>query len=168
MSKLSSKLKEEFLALLPRRSSFRGPAHRRVCSRVDAEGNRDFARIFGVDGGRRAHSWQGGVNRGHAAGDQSLSRQTADLQRAWKTLIYLVISALIIIWSVSSISGGKRRLGGWQQKLLAEMVWPHCLAIQIILFVLIAMYCTIHELVRVIGKEKLLRIFFGPLPVPQV
>jgi len=25
-----------------------------------------------------------------------------------------------------------------------------------------------HELVRVIGKEKVLRIFFGPMPVPQV
>jgi len=34
--------------------------------------------------------------------------------------------------------------------------------------VLIVMYCTTHELVRVIGKEKVLRIFFGPMPVPQV
>ena len=41
-------------------------------------------------------------------------------------------------------------------------------AIQIILFVIIAMYCMIHELVRVIGREKVLRIFFGPMPVPEV
>ncbi len=41
-------------------------------------------------------------------------------------------------------------------------------AIQNILFVLIAMYCMIHELVRVIGREKVLRIFFGPMPAPQV
>ncbi len=41
-------------------------------------------------------------------------------------------------------------------------------AIQNILFVLIAMYCMIHELVRVIGKEKVLRIFFGPMPAPEV
>jgi hypothetical protein len=34
--------------------------------------------------------------------------------------------------------------------------------------VLIVMYCMTHELVRVIGKEKALRIFFGPMPVPQV
>jgi hypothetical protein len=46
--------------------------------------------------------------------------------------------------------------------------WPHFWAVQLVLFVLIAMYCTIHELTRVIGKEKLPRIFFGPLPVPQV
>ncbi len=44
----------------------------------------------------------------------------------------------------------------------------HFWAIQIILFVLIAIYCTIHELARVIGKEKILRIFFGPMPAPQV
>ena len=54
------------------------------------------------------------------------------------------------------------------QKLLAEIVWPHFWAIQIILFVLIAMYCTVHELVRVIGKKKVMRIFFGPMPVPEV
>jgi hypothetical protein len=53
--------------------------------------------------------------------------------------------------------------------LLAEIIWPHFWAIQILLFVLIAIYCTMHELVRVIGKEKVLRIFFGPLPAaPEV
>jgi hypothetical protein len=30
------------------------------------------------------------------------------------------------------------------------------------------MYCTMHELVRVIGKEKMLRIFFGPMPASEV
>jgi len=52
--------------------------------------------------------------------------------------------------------------------LLAEIIWPHFWAIQIILFVLIAAYCMVHELVRVIGKEKALRIFFGPMPAPEV
>ena len=45
--------------------------------------------------------------------------------------------------------------------VLAEIIWPHFWAIQIILFVLIAIYCTIHELARVIGREKTLRIFFA-------
>lgn len=54
------------------------------------------------------------------------------------------------------------------KKLLAEIVWPHFWAIQIILFVLILMYCTMHELVRVIGKAKVRRMFFGPMPVPQI
>ena len=54
------------------------------------------------------------------------------------------------------------------EKLLAEIVWPHFWAIQIMLFVLIASYCTMHELVRVMGKEKVRRIFFGPMPSPKV
>jgi len=54
------------------------------------------------------------------------------------------------------------------KELLAEIVWPHFCAIQIILFVLIVMYCTMHELVRVIGREKVLRIFCGPMHIPKV
>ena len=49
-------------------------------------------------------------------------------------------------------------------KLLSAVFW----AVRINLFVLIAMYCTMHELVRVIGKEKVLRIFVGPMPAPEV
>src|SRR6266404_7598193 len=65
---------------------FRGSAYRGVCSRADAEGNRDFATVFDVDCGRRPHSGQGSVNRGYAADDQSLSKQTADLQRRLEDL----------------------------------------------------------------------------------
>jgi hypothetical protein len=88
---------------------------------------------------------------------------------AWKTLIYLLMATLIHylerlidFWrqTESFVAGNK--------ELLAKIVWPHFWAIQIILLVLIAMYCTMHELVRVIGKEKVLRIFFGPMPLPQV
>jgi hypothetical protein len=57
--------------------------------------------------------------------------------------------------------------------LIADMLplinrFPNKPVIQIIVFVLISMYCTVHELVRVIGKEKAMRIFFGPMPDPQV
>jgi len=38
----------------------------------------------------------------------------------------------------------------------------------VLLFALILMYCTMHELVRVIGKDKITRIFFGPMPYPTV
>ena len=88
---------------------------------------------------------------------------------AWKTVIYLLISA--VLHYLERLIDFWRQTGGFvagNQKLLAEIVWPHFWAIQIILLVLIVMYCTMHELVRVIGKEKVLRIFFGPLPVPQV
>ena len=88
---------------------------------------------------------------------------------AWKTLIYLLLSA--VIHYLERLIDFWRKTGGFvsgNQKLLSEIVWPHFWAIQLILFVLIAMYCTMHELVRVIGREKVLRIFFGPMPAPQV
>jgi len=63
-----------------------------------------------------------------------------------------------------------RQAGGivaGNQKLLSEIVWPHYWAVEIILFLLILAYCTIRELARVIGKEKMMRLFFGPLPLPE-
>ena len=88
---------------------------------------------------------------------------------AWKTVIYLLMAS--VIHYLERLIDFWRQTGGFvagNQKLLAEIVWPHFWAIQIILFVLIAIYCTMHELVRVIGKEKMMRIFFGPTPRPQV
>jgi hypothetical protein len=88
---------------------------------------------------------------------------------AWKTAIYLLISA--IIHYLERLIDFWRQTGSFlagNEKLLSVMIGPHFWAIQIILFVLIAMYCTMHELVRVIGKEKALRIFFGPMPAPEV
>jgi hypothetical protein len=87
---------------------------------------------------------------------------------AWKTLIYWLMATLIHY--LERLIDFWRQAGGLvagNEKLLAEIVWPHFWAIQIILLVLIVMYCTMHELVRVIGKEKVLRIFFGPSAIPQ-
>jgi hypothetical protein len=47
-------------------------------------------------------------------------------------------------------------------------VWQHFWATQILLFVLILMYCTGRELIRVIGKDRVRRLFFGPLPLPAI
>src|SRR5438128_11538315 len=88
---------------------------------------------------------------------------------AWKTSIYLLVATLIHY--LERLIDFWRQTGGFvagNQKLLSEIIWPHFWAIQIILLVLIVMYCTMHELVRVIGKEKVLRIIFGPMPAPQV
>ena len=88
---------------------------------------------------------------------------------AWKTSIYLLVATLIHY--LERLVDFWRQTGSFvagNEKLLAEIVWPHFWAIQIILFVLIVMYCMMHELVRVIGKEKALRIFFGPMPAPEV
>jgi hypothetical protein len=88
---------------------------------------------------------------------------------AWKTLIYWLMATLIHY--VERLIDFWRQAGSFvagNRKLLAEIVWPHFWAIQIVLFVLIAMYCMMHELVRVVGKEKVMRLFFGPMPAPEV
>ena len=80
---------------------------------------------------------------------------------------YLLISA--VLHYLERLIDFWRETGSFvagNEKLLSVIIWPHFLAIQII-FILIAMYCTVHELVRVIGKEKALRIF-GPMPAPEV
>jgi len=87
---------------------------------------------------------------------------------AWKTTIYLMVATLIHY--LERLVDFWRQAGGLvagNEKLLAEIVWPHFWAVQIILLVLILMYCTTRELVRVIGREKILRTFFGPLPLPK-
>ena len=53
-------------------------------------------------------------------------------------------------------------LAAANQKLLEEMVWPHFWAIEILLFVLILMFCAAREVIRVIGVDKVRRMFFGP------
>ena len=170
MSKLSSKLKEEFLALLPPTIFFFVALH------IVA-----FVRVLMLKG--TGISPLSSVSVAVAALILGKAVLIADMlpainrfpdkpliyNVAWKTLTYMVMATLIHY--LERLIDFWRQAGGFvagNEKLFSEMVWPHFWAIQIILFVLIAMYCTIHELVRVIGREKLLRIFFGPLPAPQV
>jgi hypothetical protein len=84
---------------------------------------------------------------------------------AWKTMIYVLVAMLVHylerlvdFWrEAGSLVAGHR-------KLLAEIVWPHFWAIQILLVVLILMYCTMHEFVRVLGRDQVLGMLFGVRP----
>jgi hypothetical protein len=83
---------------------------------------------------------------------------------AWKTGIYFVVALLfhylerlVEQWSEA---GG---LIAANEKLLAEIIWPHFWAMNIFLLVLILMYCVVRELIRVIGAETVRRMFFGPI-----
>jgi len=87
---------------------------------------------------------------------------------AWKTLIYLLVS--LLVHYLERLVDFWRETGDFvagNEKLFAEMVWPHFWAIQIILLVWILMYCTMRELIRVIGGTKMRRMFFGPLPMTE-
>jgi hypothetical protein len=80
----------------------------------------------------------------------------------WKTAIYFLVAALVhYLERLADFWKEAGSLAAGNQKLLAEIVWPHFWAIQILLLVLIFFYCTMHELVRVIGRDKVLEIFFG-------
>jgi len=84
---------------------------------------------------------------------------------AWKTTIYVLVAMLIHY--LERLVDFWRQAGSFvagNQKLFAEIVWLHFWAIQIILVALILMYCTMHELVRVIGRDKVLEMFFGVRP----
>ena len=170
MTKLSTKLKEEFFKLLPPTIFFFVALHIVM-----------FIRVLMLEGTGIAPS--SSVSIAVAALILGKAVLIADMlplinrfpnkpliyNVAWKTVIYLLISA--VIHYLERLIDFWRETGGFvagNQKLLSEIVWPHFWAIQIILFVLIAMYCTVHELVRVIGREKVLRIFFGPMPAPEV
>jgi hypothetical protein len=87
---------------------------------------------------------------------------------AWKTAIYVLVAMLVHY--LERLVDFWRAAGGFiagNQKLLAEIVWPHFWAIQILLVVLILMYCTMRELIRVIGGDRVRQMFFGPLQGTQ-
>jgi hypothetical protein len=87
---------------------------------------------------------------------------------AWKSSIYFLIAMLVHY--VERLVDFWRAAGGFiegNHKLFAEIVWPHFWAIQILLLLLILMYCTMRELVRVIGAGKVRAMFFGPLGKTQ-
>ena len=170
MSKLTSKLKEEFFAVLPPTIFFFVSLHVVAFVRVLMLKGTGLPPLSTVSIGIAA------LILGKAV---LISDMLPFINRfperpliyniAWKTLIYLLVS--VLIHYLERLYDFSRQAGGivaGNEKLLAEIVWPHFWAVQIILFVLILMYCTIHELTRVIGKEMVLRIFFGPVPAPTV
>ena len=87
----------------------------------------------------------------------------------WKTTIYFFV-ALVIHYLEHLYDFWKEAPGfvAANQQLFGAIVWPHFWAIQILLALLIVMYCVIRELVRVIGADKMKAIFFGPLPAKPV
>ena len=81
---------------------------------------------------------------------------------AWKTAIYLAAAFLIhylehlvpVWWRTGDLAAANRQLA-------TEIVWPHFWAIQLWLIVLLSVYCAARELLRAIGREKVVEIFFG-------
>ena len=83
----------------------------------------------------------------------------------WKTTIYMLAASFVHY--LENLYDFWRRADGLiaaNAKLLSEIVWPHFWATEILLLALIFMYCTMRELIRVIGKDKVREMFFGAPP----
>ena len=87
----------------------------------------------------------------------------------WKTAIY--VGAALLVHYLEHLIPLWWRRGQFleaHQELWREIVWPHFWAIQLWLTVLIFVYCASRELIRIIGRERIMRIYFGGGPVRGV
>jgi hypothetical protein len=84
---------------------------------------------------------------------------------AWKTLIYVLVALLVhYLEHLVEFWRATGSLVAGNQRLLAEIVWPHFWATQLLLGVLILIYCTMHELIRVLGRDTVYAILFDTPP----
>lgn len=79
----------------------------------------------------------------------------------WKTAIYFTASLavryvehFIDLWPESHSAAATH------QQLVANIVWPHFWALQLWLLVLMLIYCALRELVRALGRDRIIRMFF--------
>ncbi len=81
---------------------------------------------------------------------------------AWKTAVYLL--AATVLHYLERLVEFWRAAGGFvagNEKMLAEQVWPHFWAEEIFIGLVILIYCTMAELVRVLGADRMREIFLG-------
>jgi hypothetical protein len=168
MDTLFERFKQEFFAVLPPTIFFFVALHLIAIVRVLAASGSEFRPIWTVSITVAALILGKGVLiADHLPGINRYPEKPLVYNVVWKTFIYLLLGTFIhymerlVHFSVEA--GG---IVAGNEQLIAQIVWPHFWAIEIVLFLLIFMYCTTRELVRVIGRERALRIFFGPLPLP--
>jgi hypothetical protein len=81
----------------------------------------------------------------------------------WKTFIYMVAAVLVrYVEHLIPLIREYKNLIVANSHLLDEVVWPHFWLVQLWLLVCFFMYCTISELGRILGREQLRSMFFGP------
>jgi hypothetical protein len=80
---------------------------------------------------------------------------------SWKCLIYY-LAAVLVQWleRIVPLLTKHESFMDANRHMLAETVWPHFWLIQMWLAVLFFIYCAMRELVRAIGNDKVVRMFF--------
>jgi hypothetical protein len=165
MSKLSAKIKEEIYALLPPTIFFFIALHMVALFRIL------MLKGTGISIGTSASVTVAALILGKAVVIADLlpfinryPDKPLAYNVAWKTTIYVLIA--MIVHYLERLIDFWREAGGFiagNEKMFAEIVWPHFWAIQMLLMVVILMYCMMRELVHMIGGDKVRRMFFGPL-----
>jgi hypothetical protein len=80
----------------------------------------------------------------------------------WKTAIYTVAALLAhYLEHLVPIWWREGEFVAAQRHLAAEIVWPHFWVIQMWLVVLLFLYCSLRELIRAIGRERVVAMFLG-------
>lgn len=94
-----------------------------------------------------------------------ISRKSSDRRliyiASWKCLIYFLAAGLFqYLERVVPLVLKHGSLPEAQRLLLQGTVWPHVWLVQMWLAVLFFIYCVTRELVRAIGRERVLRLLF--------
>ncbi|BCS96968.1 hypothetical protein DSLASN_26000 [Desulfoluna limicola] len=81
----------------------------------------------------------------------------------WKTCIYMVAAILVrYVENLIPLILKYKTLAAANRHLLDEAVWPYFWLLQLWLTVCFLMYCTTRELIRILGREQVRTMFFGP------
>jgi hypothetical protein len=166
MSRLTAKIKEEFIELLPPTIYFFVILH--IIAFIRALMNKDTGLPLPVMGSITVAALVMGKSVAVADLMPFINRfpeKPLIWNVCWKTTIYFFVALLVHylerLYEFWRVAPG---LAAANENLFAKIVWPHFWAIQILLALLIVMYCVMRELVRVIGAARMKAMFFGPLP----
>jgi hypothetical protein len=80
----------------------------------------------------------------------------------WKTVIYTMVS--LVLHYLKDLIGHWRKAGSLaaaNRQLFEDIVWPRFAALQIMLVVMIFVYCVGRELTRILGPQTMRELFFG-------
>jgi hypothetical protein len=80
----------------------------------------------------------------------------------WKSLLYF-LAALFVSYLDQLVHFLRKHEGLMEasRHLWAEVVWSHFWLLQMWLVVLFVIFCAMRELIRVIGRDKFIHLFFG-------
>ena len=163
MSKLLGILKSEFLELLPPTIFFL------IAFNIILLTNALMLEQYGIDGWALSKAAIGALIAGKAvliADKLPFINKFPDkpliYNVAWKTAVY--VAAALLFRYIEHVVEFMWDQGGFlaaNKEFWSNAVWPRFLATHIWLVVLFLAYSTSRELIRVMGRERVLQIFFG-------